>query len=82
MRLLLLFICPAVAYVVLGVNLRALAKGWMLLTAGTEFAYALMSFYIIHRVAEASSFVESLAFASGAVIGTLASIKLTRHWDR
>lgn len=82
MRLLVLFACPAVAYILLGINLRALAKGMKLLTAMTEFVYALMNFYIIHRVAEASSFVESVAFASGAVLGTLSSIWLTRHWDR
>lgn len=82
MRLLTLFLLPVVAYVVLGVNLRALTRGKFLLAGSSEMVYALMNFVIIHRVAEARSWSEAVCYACGATVGSLGAMWLTRHWDR
>ncbi len=81
MRLLILFALPAVAYVVLGVNLRALTRGKLLMAGTSEMVYALMNFAIIHRVAEARGWAEAVCYACGATVGSLGAMWLTRHWD-
>ena len=82
LRLLVLFVLPALAYVVLGVNLRALTRGKFLLAGTSEMLYALMNFVIIRRVTEAQGWVEAVCYACGATVGSLGAMWLTRHWDR
>lgn len=76
-----LFAGMCVAYVVLGINIRALAKGKLLETGVTEFTYAMLNFFIIQRVAVARTVLEAIAYAAGATAGCLTSIYVTQHWE-
>lgn len=76
-----MFGIQAAAYIVLVLNLRALNKGRYLITGVTEMIYALASFWMIHRVAEARTWQEAVAYASGATVGSLVAMYITKHWE-
>lgn len=69
------------AYIVLVLNIRALNRGKYLWTGVTEMIYALANFYIIGRVAAAQTWQEAVAYASGATVGSLIAMWITKHWD-
>lgn len=69
------------AYVILGLNIRALSKGKLAITGVTEFTYALVNFAMIQQVAEAHNWYEAFGYAAGATLGCLTSIWITRRWD-
>lgn len=79
-RLLTLGGGQALAYLVLVVNMRALNRGKYLATAGTEIVYALMNFFLLHRIVEARSWQEAVAYTTGCTTGTMAAMWLTKHW--
>lgn len=81
LHLLTMFVVQVVAYIFLVLNLRALNRGRYLMTGVTEVIYALMNFWIIHKIAEAKTFIEALVYASGATVGSLTAMYITKHWD-
>lgn len=81
LHLLTMFSVQVIAYVFLVLNIRALNRGKYLMTGATEVIYALMNFWIIHRVAEAKTIQEALAYATGATVGSLTAMYITKHWD-
>jgi len=80
-HLALMFGIQTATYVVLVLNLRALNRGKYVWTGVTEMVYALANFWIIGRVASASSWQEAVAYASGATVGSLIAIWITKHWE-
>lgn len=70
----------ALAYLVLVVNMRAVAKGRYLPAAVSEVIYALMNFALIHRIVAARSLTEALVYAAGCTAGTQLAMVLTRKW--
>jgi len=81
MRFIYLFCGMSISYVILGINIRALSRGKMKIMAVTEFTYAMINFGMIRYVAEAKNWHEAFAYASGATLGCLTSIWLTKHWE-
>jgi hypothetical protein len=70
----------ALAYLVLVINIRAVARLRWAAVAVTEVIYALMNFLLIHRIVEAHTWPEALAYAAGCTVGTLAAMWATKHW--
>ncbi len=70
----------ALAYLVLVVNMRAVAKTKYASAGITEVIYALMNFVLLHRIIDAHTWPEALAYSAGCTVGTLAAMWLTKHW--
>lgn len=79
-RLLILCGGQALAYLVLVVNMRAITKTKWVAATVTEVIYALMSFYLLHRIVEAKTGAEAAAYATGCVLGMFAGMWTTKHW--
>lgn len=80
-RLATLFGLQALAYLVLVLNIRAIAKLKYVTVAVTEVVYALANFVLIHRIVESHTLPEALAYAGGCTVGTLGAMWLTKHWE-
>lgn len=80
MKLLTLGSLQAIAYLVLVVNIRAVAKSKYLPAAVSEMVYALMNFMLIHRIVDAHTWPEALAYAIGCTVGTQCAMFVTKHW--
>ncbi len=81
MTLAILCVGQAIAYLVLVINMRAVAKCRYLGAAISEVGYALINFVMLHRIVEAHTWPEALAYAAGCTIGSLSAMWLTRHWE-
>jgi uncharacterized membrane protein len=82
MRYIVLFFGQALGMLLVSCNIRALARNMRAMTAVTEFGYALLSFFVLRKVAEASSPFEAIAYAAGATVGSFGALYITQHWDR
>lgn len=80
MKLLMLGGLQALAYLVLVVNMRAVAKMKYLPAAVTEIVYAGLNFLLIHRIVEARTWPEALAYITGCTVGTQCAMFVTKHW--
>lgn len=80
MRLLILGGGQAVAYLVLVINMRAVAKGKYLPAGISEVGYALLNYVLLHRIIESHSWTDALVYAAGCVVGTQSAMWVTRHW--
>lgn len=77
---LLLGALQAVNFLIVAVNMRAVAHARYLWVALTDLAICALNFTIIKRVAEASTVDEFVGYAIGGVCGALAGVWLSRHW--
>lgn len=83
MRYAILFFGMALGYLILVINIRAaLNRGKYLATGLTEFTYSLVQFGMIRSVAEAATWLESIAYAAGATVGSILAMWMTKHWDK
>lgn len=82
MRYLLLGAAQALNFLLIVTNIRALNRGFIAITAVTDFVICLLGFWIIRTVAEAHTVGEALAYATGGALGSVAAILLTRKWDQ
>jgi hypothetical protein len=70
----------ALAYLVLVVNMRAVAKAKWVPAMASEAGYALMNFYLLHRIIAAHTVPDALAYTTGCCIGTASAMWVTKHW--
>ena len=81
MTYLLLFCGQAVNFLIAVFNIRAASRGKIWLTGTSDFAFCIVNFLLIQKIAEASNTWEMLAYASGGMGGSMLAVKLTRKWD-
>ena len=79
-RLLAIFGAEAVLFLVLTINYRACAKGWVKMTVGTDAMIAGLNFSLIKWIAETGSLPEHGAYIAGAMVGSSIGMRLTQHW--
>jgi len=75
-----LFVGQFTAILLVALNIRALAKGFMWETAVTEFLYAAVQFGLIRWVG-LSPEQNWWAYAAGATCGVMVAIRISRRWD-
>lgn len=68
-----------VSYLLAGFNMRACAQARYTWTAATDALIAAFGFYIIKRVASASTTEEFVAYTVGGVVGGACGIWLSKH---
>lgn len=81
LKLLIMFCVQVIAYVILVLNLRALNRGKYTWTGITEFAYAMMNFWVFKRMVEAQTLEFVIIYATGATVGSLTAMWVTKHWE-
>lgn len=79
-RLAILFAGQGLNFLIAVINMRAIAAGKWGWTALSDFVFCLVSFTLIRQVAEATNWVEMLAYAGGGTVGSLAAMWMTKHW--
>jgi hypothetical protein len=79
-RLLAVFGAEAVLFLVLTVNYRACAKGWVEMTISTDAIIAGLNFSLIKWIAETGSLGEHGAYIAGAMVGSTIGMWATKHW--
>lgn len=82
MNLLLLFFGQAFNFLLIVVNIRACAKGKILVAVVTDFFICILGFGLIKLIASAQNPFEVCAYAAGGATGSAAAILLTRKWDK
>lgn len=76
-----LFFGQAFNFLLIVVNIRACAKGKILIAVLTDFVICVLGFTLIRLIASAGSAPEVLAYAAGGSSGSALAILLTRKWD-
>ena len=79
-RLLAIFGAEAVLFLVLTINYRACAKGWVKTTVSTDAVIAGLNFSLIKWIAETGSLGEHGAYIAGAMVGSTIGMWITQHW--
>lgn len=80
MRYLLLFGGQCLSFLVVVVNMRAIATNRWWVTAVTDFTFCLINFLLVKMITEASQFDEAIVYAAGGAVGSLTAMRLTGHW--
>ena len=70
MRYLFIFGAEGILFLLLTINYRACAKGWVKTTVGTDAIIAGLNFTLIKWIAETGSLGEHGAYIAGAVVGS------------
>jgi hypothetical protein len=78
---LLLALLMCANYLVIAVNMRACAHLKYKWIVATDAAICLLNFSIIHRVAEAATWVDQLGYTIGGVSGAVAGVWLSSKWN-
>jgi hypothetical protein len=75
------FMLQLVGYLLITINYRAIAEANYGLTAGSDFAFASLSFFVIRKIAKSEEQVHQWAgYATGSVVGSLLGIYISKHW--
>lgn len=77
-----LFLGQALNFLLIVINIRACAKGKMLMTIVSDFVICVLGFWLIRLIATAGTWGEVMAYAAGGACGSALAITLTRRWDR
>ena len=77
-----LFVGQGLNFLIAVFNIRAASKGKIWLTGVSDFAFCLVNFYLIQKIAAAGTTLEMFAYASGGMAGSMLAVKLTRRWDK
>ena len=80
MRYALIFGAEVILFLLLTVNYRACAKGWVKTTVGTDALIAGLNFSLIKWIAETGTLGEHGAYIAGAMVGSYAGMRITQHW--
>lgn len=80
MRYLAIFSVEAILFLLLTINYRACAKGWVKMTIGTDAVIAGLNFSLIKWIAETGTLGEHGAYIAGAMVGSTTGMWLTKHW--
>ena len=79
---LLLFGGQALNFFLLVINIRACARGKVLIAVGTDFLICLLGFSIFKLIAaNVAGMVEMFAYAMGGAVGSALAIWMTKKWD-
>lgn len=79
-RLLAVFGAEALLFLVITLNYRACAKGWIRATVVTDGIIAGLNFSLIKWIAETGSLSEHGAYIAGGAVGSWVGMRITRHW--
>ena len=80
MRYVAIFGAEAVLFLLLTLNYRACAKGWVKMTVSTDAIIAALNFSLIKWIAETGNLGEHGAYIAGAVVGSASGMWITKHW--
>jgi len=80
MRYLLVFGAEAILFLLLTVNYRACAKGWVKATVSTDAIIAAINFSLIKWIADTGTLGEQGAYIAGAIVGSSFGMWATKHW--
>jgi hypothetical protein len=69
----------ALSYFMIVLNTRAIAVGSVAGVALTEVLVASVGFFVVQRVADASTLGEFVAYVGGGVLGSLAALALSKR---
>jgi hypothetical protein len=67
-------------FLIITVNFRAVAKGWIKTTVATDCRIASLGFTLMKLVVEAKTVAEMLGYVTGAGLGSVCGMWLTRRW--
>jgi hypothetical protein len=81
MRELQIFGLELIAFLLLTVNFRAIAKGFVKTAVGTDVLIAAVGFTLTKMIADAEGLSEQVAYVLGAAGGSVLGMRLTRRWD-
>ena len=76
----LIFGAEALLFLLLTVNYRACAKGWVKTTVGTDVVIAGLNFSLIKWIADTGTLGEHGAYIAGAAVGSVIGMGITKHW--
>lgn len=77
----LLFAGQATNFLLIVVNIRACAKGKIVVAVVTDFVICLLGFGLIHLVSQAHTWDQMASYAAGGAGGSAIAILITRKWD-
>lgn len=69
-------------YLIIAVNMRALAHVRWAWIAATDVGICVLNFAIIPRVATAQTYGEMAGYTVGGTLGALAGVWLSQHWNK
>jgi hypothetical protein len=80
-RLAVLFAVEFVAFALATANFRMCARGDVAATVSTDFAIAMFGYLVVRLIAaaEATSWIEAFAYASGGAAGSFLAMRLTKE---
>lgn len=81
MRYALVFGAEALLFLVITLNYRACAKGWIKTTVVTDAIIAGLNFSLIKWIAETGTLGEHGAYIVGAMVGSTAGMLISQHWQ-
>lgn len=76
-----LFFGQAFNFLLIVLNIRACAKGYILAAIMTDFVICLLGFKLTHLIVEAQTLRQMLAYAAGGSTGSWLAITVSRGWD-
>lgn len=76
-----LALLEAASFLIVTINLRALAKGRVWLTVSTDALISGIGFFVVKQVAGATTYLEMVGYVIGACSGSAAGMYITRAWQ-
>lgn len=76
-----LFFGQAFNFLLIVINIRACAKGYIGIAVATDFVICLLGFKLIKLIGEAKTASQMAAYAAGGAVGSALAIMLTQRWD-
>jgi hypothetical protein len=61
-------------------NIRAIAKGWIVTTVTSDALISALAFVLVVRVVEAHNWTAMLGYVIGDCAGSVSGMLITRHW--
>lgn len=77
---LILGLLMTINYLVIAVNMRAVAHIQYEWIAATDALLCIINFSVIKRVAEAKTLIDRICYAVGGTVGALLGVWLSRSW--
>lgn len=69
------------SFLIVTINFRACAKGYIKITVGTDILLATFGFTLTQKIANATTWEEQACYVLGAACGSVLGMRITRSWD-